>query len=147
MVPVIPATGNLSMGAFEQTVIAHLERLEAGQNSITAAILDIQQSQTCRHTYGRRFRSAFVKGTCRLRSILDGWLKNHGHRVEAYRTMVEAKILRFAVWMMEVGVATNHESPANRKMLQAHIEEGRRDASFWEKTARGIISPPMSINF
>ncbi|RYP89953.1 hypothetical protein DL770_003911 [Monosporascus sp. CRB-9-2] len=99
ILPVVLAKGNLSTGAaLEPMVITRLERLEAGQNWIEAAILGMQQQlQTCNQTSsGRRslrlfcprFRSALVKGTRLSPLEVDN---NPAHRERVMTEVAEAR--------------------------------------------------------
>lgn len=143
-VPTIPAMGDLSTGAFEQIVIARLERLEAGQGRIEAAIFGISQSQTRNQTYGRRLQqpyyqrvySALDSGVHRLHRMIsrwlnDRWLNDQICRIDCYRVLFAAKGLRFNAWMFDLVLS----GPEHVELMT----EALRDADLAEEEARWTL--------
>jgi hypothetical protein len=105
--------GSLNPGAaLKMTVFDGLDRLEAGQNQLGAAILDMQQQQACNRSsscrgwcsirsFSRQSRSDLVKRAHRLARPIVNWIRRQGLRQEAYGCLVRAKFCRFLAWLTE----------------------------------------------
>ncbi|OIW32005.1 hypothetical protein CONLIGDRAFT_249549 [Coniochaeta ligniaria NRRL 30616] len=149
-----PAQGSLDAGAaaFEQMVVARLERLEADRDRIEAAVLGLQQqqqSETCRRTPGgrrslrrccRRLWNVLVDGTVRFINLVGAYMELLGAYMEllgAYIKLLAAKGLRLSAWMIEFRFDPDHTPPSERNRAKA--AEARRDADEGEASARRCI--------
>jgi hypothetical protein len=114
----IPANGNLDREIFEQTVIANLERLEAVQNEIAAAIHSMQQSHTRRQTRQQ------TRGHTRRRRLLAAL---HGYPVYFYLTLLIIPLYRLAIWGVEIGIprTIRGDTPEARAECKAYIAQRR----------------------
>lgn len=124
-------------------MITRLERLEAAQDRMEAAILERQQqSQPRDHFYGQRRRSL---GACyvRVHSTLVGAkgyllrrtrsrLATCGHQADAYLLLFTSKLLRLSAWLVEIDTRL-HPGRA------AQAAQYRLEADWGDDAARCIL--------
>lgn len=126
-------------------MIARLDRLEAGQDQIAAALLGMQQQPTTsdrirgqrrrslRPCY-MRFRSAFVRAKGRLLEGTDSWLSSRPDLARAYALLAASRCGRICAWILEMDT-----SPVHRERNAADAAAFRRDADWYKETARRIL--------
>lgn len=122
-----------------------LERLEAGQDRIAAAILEMQQQKQSRekgcgqrrHSLRpcfTRVRSAFVGANGHLLRRTRCWLTTRRYWAEAYLFLYASKLALLSAWLLEINTRyTDWERNA------ADAAECRREADWAEESARCMM--------
>lgn len=146
--PAVPAIGHLGTGDSEQTMMARLERLEASQDRIEAAIIGItgttQQSQIRNRTYDQHslqpywqnIRSGLYNGLRHSHRTISRWHNAQIYVTGCYIMLIAATCLRFTAWIDELFIS--HTDPVDGKRNAAVAAKCRREAERMENVVYAL---------